>query len=230
MEAIMKLLLIAGAWLLALAAAAPVAAADIPARMATKGPIYAAPYNWSGLYAGLNGGGAWGTSSWTTTATGVSTGDFNPSGGMIGATLGYNWQQRSVVLGVETDLDWSRINGSTGVNCPSGSCETRNSYFGTLRGRLGYAWDRLLPYVTGGLAYGNVKYGDGLGSGSTAKAGWTIGGGVEFALSGPWSAKIEYLYASLGTATCGTGVCAAASPVDVKFTTNVLRGGINYRF
>ncbi len=226
----MKLLLIAGAGLLALAAASPLAAADILARKPAKAPVYAAPYNWTGFYAGLNGGGAWGTSSWTTTATGTSTGDFDPSGGMIGATLGYNWQQGATVLGLETDLDWSRIRGSTGLNCPSGSCETTNSYFGTLRGRLGYAWNRVLPYVTGGLAYGNVKYGDGLGSGSTAKAGWTIGGGMEFAMSGPWSAKIEYLYADLGTASCGTGVCAAASPVDVKFTASVLRGGINYRF
>jgi outer membrane immunogenic protein len=201
-------------------------AADLPRRpaMVAKAPVYMA-YNWTGFYAGINGGGAWGRSNFEGLPT---TGGFGVSGGLIGGTLGYNWQSGQAVFGIETDLDWSNIKGSSA--CGAFNCETRNRYLGTLRGRLGYAFDRFMPYITGGLAYGNIKASTTTFPGaSETKAGWTLGAGAEFAVAGPWTAKVEYLYADLGRFDCSTG-CTATPPQNVKFNTNIVRGGLNYRF
>ena len=196
-------------------------AADIQRRHAApaKAPAYSAPYNWTGFYLGINGGGGWGHSSFTAP---LATSSFNTSGGQVGGTVGYNYQVGHAVFGLEGDLDWSNINGSGA--CGSRNCETKNDWFGTARGRIGYAFDRFMPYVTGGLAYGSVKNSaTGLGSSTSTKAGWTIGGGLEAAISGPWTAKLEYLYADLGDASAPTGA-------NASFRTNLVRAGLNYRF
>jgi outer membrane immunogenic protein len=207
-------------------------AADLPARMPAKAPAVMQPmYNWSGVYVGINGGYGFGRSSWTDVATGASTGNFNVNGGLIGGTLGVNWQTNALVFGIETDIDWTNIKGSTALaGCGAAGCETKNSFLGTLRGRVGYAIDRFMPYITGGLAYGDMKISDGTGSASTTRAGWALGGGVEWAVVGPWTAKLEYIYADLGKATCGAPTCNPTDPFDVKFNTSIVRAGLNYRF
>jgi outer membrane immunogenic protein len=219
----MKRSVLAGAAALAIVSTMTAAnAADLPRRhaMPVKAPMYAAPYNWTGLYLGINGGGGWGRSNFSAP---LATSDFNTSGGQIGGTLGYNYQVNNAVFGLETDLDWSNVKGST--TCGAGlTCETKNSWLGTARGRIGYAFDRFLPYVTGGLAYGDVKNSvTGFGSTSTTKAGWTLGGGLEAAIAGPWTAKVEYLYADLGRASAPAGS-------DASSKTNLVRAGLNYRF
>ncbi len=219
----MKRLVLAGVGALALVSTFSAAnAADIARRQAmpTKAPVYAPIYNWTGAYVGINGGGGWGRSD---TAAPFASGGFNTSGGLVGGTVGYNWQASQAVFGVEGDIDWSNIRGST--TCGVGlSCETKNSWLATARGRVGYAFDRFLPYVTGGLAVGDIKNSvSGLGSSTTTKAGYAIGGGLEAALAGPWTAKVEYLYADLGR---GTSVLGA----DTKFNASIVRAGLNYRF
>lgn len=200
-------------------------AADIERRQAmpVKAPYYA-PLNWTGFYVGINGGGAWGHSAWDVPATG----NFRTSGGLVGGTLGYNWQVQQAVFGVETDLDWSNLRGSTSTGCTP-NCETKNTYFGTARGRIGYAFDRVLAYGTGGLAYGDIQAGRvGFGRDSDTKAGWTLGAGLEVALIDRWSVKAEYLYADLGKMSCSAANCGAATDVSLK--SNIARAGINYRF
>ena len=105
----MKRILLAGAGVLAMASLAN--AADLPRQMYSKAPppMVAPYYNWTGFYVGINGGGAWGTSSWD------STGSFDVSGGMIDGTVGYNWQTGPWVLGLEGDVDWANVKGSTNV-------------------------------------------------------------------------------------------------------------------
>jgi outer membrane immunogenic protein len=188
--------------------------------MPAKAPVYMAPlYNWTGFYVGINGGGAWGSSDF---AAPFTTGSFDISGGVVGGTVGYNWQMGQIVFGLEGDVDWSNIRGS--VPCGLTTCETRNSWLGTARGRLGYAFDRFMPYVTGGLAVGDIKTTiAGVGSASDTKAGWTVGGGLEAAIAGPWTAKVEYLYVDLGR---GGSILGS----DAKFTTNIVRAGLNFRF
>ena len=189
-----------------------------------KAPAYAPVYSWSGFYIGINGGGAWGTSTWTT------AGGFNTSGGLVGGTVGYNYQMNQVVLGVEGDIDWANISGTrtTAGVCAVG-CTTKDSWLATVRGRLGYAADRFMPYVTGGLALGDINASlPGFAGGSTTNAGWTVGGGIEFAIVGHWTAKAEYLYVDLGNFNCSLA-CGAVTQ-NVSFTANVFRGGVNYRF
>jgi outer membrane immunogenic protein len=223
----MKRLFLAGAAALATMTMFGAAnAADIARRqeLPMKAPAYYAPYNWTGFYVGINGGGGWGRSEWTN-ASG-STGGFDVSGGLVGGTIGYNWQLGQWVYGLEGDIDWSNIRGSTSSGiCAGTSCETKNDWLGTARMRIGYAFDRFLPYITGGLAVGDVKgSAAGFGSSTETNTGWTVGGGIEAVLAGPWTAKIEYLYVDLGNASC----CAV--PTNVDFHTNIVRGGINYRF
>jgi outer membrane immunogenic protein len=175
-------------------------------------------FDWTGFYAGLNGGYGWGDSKFT--GAGANT---SPEGALLGGTIGYNYQWGSTVFGVETDLAWSNVKGSTG--CTFGSCETKNDWLGTTRLRLGYAFDRFMPYVTGGAAYGDVKARvPGVGSDSDTKVGWTVGGGAEYAFTPNWSVKAEYLYVDLGKIDC------AACGGHVKFNENIVRGGINYKF
>ena len=216
----LKQVLLASVGLIALGVAA--SAADIPRRevMPAKAPVYVAQvYNWTGPYIGLNGGYGWGTSD----IAAPFAGSPSLSGGLIGGTLGYNWQMGQAVIGLETDLAWSGIRGSAA--CGAGfNCETRNNWLGTTRVRLGYAADRFMPYVTGGVAYGGLKTSvSGVGETSKTKAGWTLGAGVEAAIAGPWTAKLEYLYVDLGRMDSVVGSSA-------NFKTNIVRAGINYRF
>jgi outer membrane immunogenic protein len=208
------------------ALAGPGRAADLPRRydpVVPKAPVFAPIYNWSGFYVGVNGGGGWGRSTWTTTT------GFDVSGGLIGGTIGYNWQYGPWVFGAEGDIDWTNISGRTVFACPLG-CETSNNWLATVRGRVGYAFDRFLPYVTGGLALGDIRARTpGFTGANNTEAGWAAGGGVEFAIYMNWTAKAEYLYVDLGRFNCGVA-CGAAVNDNVSFHSNIFRAGLNYRF
>ena len=129
---------------------------------------------------------------------------------MIGGTLGYNYQMGSFVWGLEADIDWTNIKGSSdATNVACVNCETSNSWLGTARARIGYAFDRWLPYITAGVAFGDVQATSALGSNSTTQVGWTAGVGLEYAFMGNWTAKLEYLYVDLGDAS-------AASPAALR--------------
>ncbi|MCF8478472.1 MAG: porin family protein [Pseudolabrys sp.] len=216
--------------LLVAAMATPSFAADLP-RPSYKAPIYSVPgFSWTGFYLGLNGGYGFGKSDWSGTGT---TGSTDPKGALAGVTAGYNLQTGSWVWGLEGDFDYSWMKGSdsTGTgNCAAAGCETKNTWLATGRGRLGYAgWDRWLPYITGGAAYGNIKMTPAGGaSESESRFGWTAGAGVEYALMSNWSAKLEYLYADLGDATCSAATCGVDTTVSYK--TSIVRLGVNYRF
>ena len=220
----MKRFLAAGLGLAALAISVPASAAGLPRGVPYKAPAYVAAYNWTGFYLGLNGGGAWGDSDWN--GLGVSN---SPSGGMFGVTAGYNWQGVGSpwVFGLEGDVDWAGIDDS--VACGAVACQTKNNWFGTVRGRVGYSWDRFLPYVTGGVAFGDIEANRaGFAGASDTNAGWTIGVGLEGVIAGNWTAKLEYLYTDMGDITCSAAACGTATNVDLRM--NILRAGVNYRF
>ena len=142
--------LAACAGLLAAAMALPSFAADM-SRPAFNAPSSAAPWNWTGFYVGINGGYGFGKSNWTNVAG--TTGDFNVRGALAGGTIGYNLQTGMWVWGLEGDVDASWIKGTDATIC----CETKNDWLATARGRIGYAMDRWLPFLTGGAAFGDVK-------------------------------------------------------------------------
>jgi outer membrane immunogenic protein len=225
----MKRILLAS--IVALGAASTAAnAADLPRpQPVVKAPV-AAPltvYDWTGFYIGINGGGAWGRSDFDG-LTGTLD-HFNTSGWLAGATAGYNLQYGHAVFGLEGDIDWTNINGSATCVGGAATCQVQNDWLGTARGRLGYAFDRFLPFVTGGLAVGDIKANvPGFASASATNAGWTVGGGLEVALGANWTAKAEYLHVDLGSLNCD--IACTGTPSNVDFTTNLVRGGVNFKF
>jgi outer membrane immunogenic protein len=245
----MKRILIVGA--LAFATVAPALAADLPPPMAPPPRAPAAyipappPFSWTGFYVGINAGGALGSSSWTGAAAGPVS-SFSMDGAMAGVQLGGNYQFGQFVLGAEGDIDWQNLRGASasGGCAPAiiGGCATASNYLGTIRGRAGFAADRALFYVTGGAAFTNVKPSTGaLTYGGGSEFGWTAGGGVEYAITDNWTAKVEYLYANFEKATCNAGNCSAGNAAfaggfpgmagsSVSFQENVIRAGMNYKF
>ena len=245
-------------------------------------------YDWTGFYIGLNGGYSWGNSFTTYTTPVVALPTFATSqsmnGWVFGGQAGYNWQfNRSWVLGIEGDIDATGQDGTAtlnpytlvttfrapfGVNLPpttttttttTGTFENKLPWLGTLRGRVGFLADpRVLLYVTGGLAVGEVKSTSGIATTTTAvtafpggpplatataaasalaisnstQAGWTVGAGVEGAIGGNWTAKLEYLYVDLGTVNNSFAGVGAYTPLltSSHVTDNILRVGVNYRF
>ena len=207
-----------------LAASFSAQAADIPPPVKGIRSVVAY-YNWTGFYAGINGGYGWGESTWSL----LPGQTIKPKGGLVGGTLGYNFQTGSWVWGIEGDIDWSGVKGSV-VCAGILTCETSNTWLGTIRGRIGYAFDRFMPYFTGGGAFGNVKASASLPGFTTSQqstyAGWTLGAGLEWAFLGNWTAKVEYLYVDLGSKNLGIGPIVN----NVSFKENIVRAGVNYRF
>jgi outer membrane immunogenic protein len=230
-------MLVAGVCMLA--ACGQVLAADLPVPAVQPPSSYfptTPPTFWSGFYVGLNAGYAFGNSNWTNSLD-VATGGFNTSGPMVGGTFGLNLQTGSILLGFETDGDWTGIKGSSSAPyCSSltagANCVTENTGIGTARVRLGYAFDRVLVYGTGGGALGNIRTGFNPPGNfdQTITFGWTAGLGVEVGFFENWSAKIEYLYLDLDHTACVTLNCGVDVPLAASFTQNIVRVGVNYRF
>jgi outer membrane immunogenic protein len=211
-------------------------AADLAARPYTKAPMLVDPgYNWTGFYVGGNIGYSWGRSSDTSTlATGAGTVLFTSisrsdlNGVVGGGQIGYNWQMKNWVWGLEADIQGSDQKGGRDFACPTGVCTPPSGFgipvpgpavpvslnqkldwFGTVRGRIGLlASPSILLYGTGGLAYGEVKTSGSVNaqnaffasafSASDTKVGYSVGAGVEGVIGGNWTAKLEYLYVDLG--------------------------------
>lgn len=264
----------AAALFVAIEALAPVLAADLPAKVPPL--AVAVAYNWSGCYVGGNAGwiGSNDAVRQYPTGTSINTGfqidrdvrtatvNFNDSGFTGGVQAGCNWQpHRNWVYGIEADINGSTLSGTRGVNfaqipLPSNNNATllgfstvmteKLSWFGTARGRIGYAADRVLVYATGGLAYGEVQSsfvgtittGNAIGlqysgSSSATRVGWTAGGGIEMALTDNWSVKGEYLYVDLGKFSYVAQTNTNPSfpwGVDVTAREHIARIGLNYRF
>jgi|HubBroStandDraft_2_1064218.scaffolds.fasta_scaffold180649_1 outer membrane immunogenic protein len=212
----------------ALAADLPQPAPPPPQAPAMYVPTVAPAYNWGGIYLGLNGGYGFGNSDWTGGV--VSSGSFSTSGFVVGGTLGFNYQWSALVLGAETDLDFTDISGNgPGSFCQN--CQTSNDWLGTTRARIGFAADRVLFYGTAGAAYGDVKASAFNTSNSSTEVGWTAGAGVEAAFADNWTARIEYLYVDLSSGSCASACGAPASATQsVSFTQSLIRGGVDYKF
>jgi outer membrane immunogenic protein len=206
-------------------------------------------FTWTGFYIGANGGYAFGnTNNWSVTGSGAggppvgsATQNFNPTGFLAGGTVGANYQISWAVLGVEGDWDWDNIKGNAGAGCgtlggtAAFTCQTSQTWLATGRARAGVGIDRVLVYLTGGVAYGNIQATPTPGfTDTTNKVGWTAGGGAEFALTPNITVKAEYLYVDLQngscTAACTTSTAGAITSANVTFKENLVRGGFNFKF
>ena len=130
-------------------------------------------------------------------------GSFSTLGALFGGQIGGNYQIGQFVIGAEGDFDWQNLRGASasGICAPAviGGCAVASNWLATLRGRAGFAADRVLFYITGGGAFTNIKPSTGaLPHGGGSEPGWTAGGGIEYAFTDNWTAKFEYLYAPQG--------------------------------
>jgi outer membrane immunogenic protein len=166
-------------------------------------------YSWAGPYIGGNIGWNWGS---------VDNNPTRPSGFVGGAQAGYNWQNGPWVFGIEGDIQG---NGASDTFAP---WKFSNPWFGTVRGRAGYAINNVLLYGTGGLAFGELT-GQTFGfSESHTNAGWTVGLGAEVGLARNWSAKVEYLYVDLNDSNY------SITGTQNGYRFGLLRAGVNYHF
>jgi outer membrane immunogenic protein len=166
-------------------------------------------FSWAGPYLGGNLGYAWGS---------VDNNPAKPSGFSGGVQGGYNWQNGPWVFGIEGDIQ------ATGAEETFAPWKFSNPWFGTVRGRAGYAFHNVLFYGTGGLAFGELRA-ETFGLSEThTNAGWTLGAGAEMGFAPNWSAKIEYLFVDLADSNF---VITGASN---GYHFGLVRAGVNYHF
>jgi high affinity Mn2+ porin len=229
----------AGAGLGVIVLASPAGAAD----MALKAPALKAVYDWTGFYFGGHfgyGGGSLGAGTNPIPEQGVLL-PTSVTGLIGGYQMGYNRQfANHVVLGIEADSTFtSPVDGPALGRMPPAAFNTTLDYIGTVRGRIGYAFGTWLPYLTGGLAWGHTHVNinsDPAGAGSDIissvghyQPGWTAGLGVEFAVGGNWSAKVEYDYVGLSRQMYDlSGFLLPNVNVDPRIS--FAKIGLNYHF
>jgi outer membrane immunogenic protein len=244
--------------------AAPAIAADLPSRAAPPPPApIAAPsaartvtvlptFTWSGFYAGVQGGYAFGAgdgqlTETTSAATPVISSfdrSIKPRGFLGGLHAGYNFQSGGYVYGLEADAEYAMVDGSlssaTSTNATTvGRFSAEQDFRGSLRARFGLAYDGILIYVTGGAAAARIEAtyaAAGRASKNDVLIGWTAGAGVEYALWSNWSVRAEYRYTNFGDQSVsfpGTTVVAGNTSSykwSVDHTEHAVRAGLTYRF
>jgi outer membrane immunogenic protein len=189
-------------------------AADLPAY--EPAPAVEAPvpsFTWTGPYLGLQAGYSWGD---------TDAGKIKPKGVVLGGYAGYNVQLDGspVVLGVETDFNWSNADDKIG----GGKFESR--WNGATRGRVGYAFDRFLVYGAAGVAYADTRVKAGGAKDSQATIGWTVGGGAEYAVTDNVALRADYRYVAYGKEKYDLGPASG----KVSYSEHRVMGGVSYKF
>jgi outer membrane immunogenic protein len=230
----MKKLLLSSAAFAALTTAA--SAADIGVPREPIGAAVVAPvFSWTGFYAGLQIGYEGSSTRGRFLVGGVPVQEvgYNTNGLFGGVHVGYNYQFNYLVVGLQGELEAGGINGSfTFAN--GDQYRSRISLQGALLARAGFAWDRALFYVNGGLALANLEdsiFNNGLATrvSSSGRAGWAIGAGIEYAFTPNWTARVEYRYTDYGTRSF-SAVPAFPGTVDYRNRFHAVRVGVSYLF
>jgi len=241
----MKKLWLSMVGLVALGIAAPASAADL----AVKAPPPAPPpvvvpyYNWTGPYAGFNGGWGEARNCWDfLTVTGVFFNDNcrGASGGVAGGQVGYRWQTGSWVWGVEALADWANLSRSrVSFLDPDFTLRAKVDGIGLITGQIGYAWDAALFYLRGGAAVTHNQFdifttlaGINLASDTTSRWGGTAGVGFEYLFTPNWSVGVEYDHLWMGNQNNSFGVVVVPGFVSDRISENVdmVTVRVNYRF
>jgi outer membrane immunogenic protein len=244
-------------------------AADLRRAPLKAPPIAAAPvWSWTGFYIGAHAGYGFGSDDSVDTTGQAPVNIANVLGGarpasvnldrdgfVGGGQIGYNWQfAPNWLLGIEADISYTDIRETTnvvtlplaGAGTLNNSFSSRLDYLGTVRGRIGYVFDRTLVYATGGLAYGDVRnsvnfFGTAgqlqfTGSTSGIETGYAVGGGIEHAFLPNWTVKGEYLYYDLGRDTVNVAVIPGSGGGGTGYNStfkndgHIARIGVNYKF
>lgn len=235
-------------------------AADLPSKAPAHVSPAPPPFSWTGFYIGIHGGAGWGTTESTIngiTITGIGPlaagldlplSSHGTNGWLFGGQIGYNWQVNPwLVLGIEGEGAWNNLEGTTPCLVVL-ACKTEVNWTADIAGRVGFAVDRALIYVKGGVVWANSDYSAslnlaGLGipfSASTSTSDTRVGGlfgvGVEYAFLPNWTAKIEYNFMDFGDNNQTFNITIPAIPATVSVDTSisqqihVVKAGVNYKF
>jgi outer membrane immunogenic protein len=216
-------------------------AADLPAQKSAPVPAPDPAINWTGAYAGVRLGGAFGNTSQTLNKNGYS-GSWANNGVIGGGHVGYNYQVNSFVLGAEAAFDLLSVQGSqnnyTAFSPNVFGAKSYHDYIISVDGRLGYAYKNILIYAIGGYAFAAnnsslTLNGLQIGSVSNTVNGYDVGGGVEYALTNQWSVRGEYRYYDFQSNTnhfSTTNKIFANNPFTQSVNFNVFRAGVSYKF
>jgi outer membrane immunogenic protein len=212
----------------------PVLAADLPVAPVEAPPVtLPLAFDWTGFYVGAQIGYAWAQADSTFNA-GFPSLDYDADGVVGGVHVGYNAQFNQIVVGLEGDLEASSVSGDDAAGGGLGSySEAELNWQGSIRARLGYAFDNVLPYITGGVAFGDWDLSAaaptvlGTVDSSETLVGWTIGAGVEYAFTQNVTARVEYRYTDYGdeNVAIGNGLTN-----NVDLDSHAVRVGISYKF
>jgi outer membrane immunogenic protein len=228
----MKRILLAGV-ALAMLGCGSALAADMPVRrgVPVKAPVpVMAGYSWAGFYVGGHVGGGWSDKCFA--ELGVGDGCHEGDGWLGGGQVGYNWQTGNIVFGVEFSGSLADISGShtSLIGAPDQYRSEVSSVF-LLTGRVGYAFDRLLVYATGGGAWVRDRFeyvGAATESIKQTRGGWTIGAGLEYAFSPNWSLAAQYNFINLGDKDVTFPLAGFTANTDSELHLATVR--LNYRF
>jgi opacity protein-like surface antigen len=235
---------------ISLSAAQTAPAADMSVKAPVYTPAMATPRNWTGFYLGGHIGAAFASTDIADPLGVPIYGDNVRSPGFIGGgQIGFNYQLSSIVFGVEADASWVDSDGTNTCFAVSGTtassnCRVRSDLYATVTGRLGYAVDRSLFFIKGGAAWTHEMVdmfvnqnnaGVFTSTNTVTTPGWTVGGGVEYALTPTWSVKLECDYLNFGGQDVATPY-VAGNPFGIAPITNIsqhihdVKLGLNYRF
>ena len=232
-----KLTILATA-MIAVGAAAPAVAADLPARAPatyTKAPaIVQAAYDWSGFYIGINGGGATSRIDWNSdpiTGFPGDEGSHHATGGTVGGQVGYRWQMSSWVFGLEAQGNWADFKGSNISQIfPNTTNQTKIDSFGLFTGQIGYSWDRALVYVKGGAAVTDNKYtsitGGLVDTANETRWGAAVGVGFDYAFAPNWTVGFQYDHLFMGTRDINDGFITD----NIRQNVDVFTARLNFKF
>lgn len=226
----LKTLLLAST--VALVAATGAKAADAVIEQEPAPVVVAPTFTWNGAYIGGQVGYGWGKSDFSGDL--FTYGDVKPDGFLGGLYAGYNFDLgNNVVLGIDGDITYNDVSKGIDIyngDLAVGSFENKLRWSGAVRARAGYAFDRFLPYIAGGVAFGNVKNSGDIGgigfSESKTLTGWTVGGGVDYAATDNLILRLEYRYTDYGDKDLDFGGLS----VNNDFKTNEVRLGVAYKF
>jgi outer membrane immunogenic protein len=243
----MKKLLLSATAFVALTAAA--SAADLPSRYTPASVITAAPvFTWTGFYAGVQAGYAWGEDETDPLFDGIpgfstSVTSYDVEGFVGGGHAGFNYQIGSIVLGVEGDVEAAAVDGDRRWNNEvipgvSATAKSEIKVQGSLRGRVGFALDRMLVYGTAGFAFATIEniYTSSNGASTITetfddtKWGWTGGAGVEYAITNSLTARVEYRYTQLEDYRNASTLIAVGRAAEQEPDFHTVRAGVSYRF
>jgi outer membrane immunogenic protein len=219
-------------------------AADMPLK--APPPPMAPAFSWTGLYVGAQVGYAWARDNGSIENPGVPVAILFPftvdmTGVIGGGHIGYNMQFNQWVIGVEGSVDGTDLKSAFTVGvCPlfCGNATTKLGLQSSVRGRVGVAFDRILLYATGGVAFADIKntydttaFGGGFASIDKTHTGWTAGGGLAYAVTNNWSLRAEYRYSDFGSFIDKSSVAFfPATNLNRHVTESQAQAGVSYKF